>query len=141
MMPSISPMPARMDARHLLRQGAAVEIGGGQQVGRHLDPAQRVADLVGHTRRHLAERGQLLALDEPPLRLHLLGEVAEHAHRAHAAGRARRRCSGQGEVGGKRLPRAASPRHLPAPAAPRPRPRRAMAAGAARRSSAASRSG
>ena len=29
------------------------------------------------------ERGELLALDEPPLRLDLLGEVAQHADRAH----------------------------------------------------------
>ena len=80
------------------------------------------------------ERGELLALDQPPLRLHLLGEVAQHAHRAHRADPAVVEEHGEGQVGredaGRRAPAA---RDLPAPAAPhlerRPRCRRAARVG------------
>ena len=117
MIPSISPMPARWPG-HLLRQRPRVQSPRGEEVGGHLDPAQRVADLVGDARRHLAQRRQLLLLDEPALGLHLLGEVAEHPHRAHELP-ARVEDAADGEVRGKGLPRAAvRARHLPAPSRP-----------------------
>jgi len=82
-MPSISPMPDRMDRPSPATRGCR-PLPGRTAGWWPLDPAQRIADLVGHARRHLAEGGQLLAVDEPPLRLHLLGQVVQHAHRAHA---------------------------------------------------------
>ena len=64
------------------------------------------------------ERGELLALDEPPLGLDLLGEIAQHADRADdlpvgvedAAHR---------QVGGEGLALGRARGHLPAPALPR----------------------
>ena len=38
---------------------------------------------MGDARRHFPDRGELLALDQPPLRLHLLGEITQDADRAH----------------------------------------------------------
>ncbi len=73
---------------------------------------------MGHAGRHLAQRSELLALDEPALRLDLLGEVAQDADRADdlpggvedAAHR---------QVGGEGLALGRASRHLPAPSLPR----------------------
>ena len=112
MMPSISPIPDRMLAGHLLRERVAAVLR--EDRHGHLDPAQRVPDLVGHARRHLAERRERLPLDQPPLGLHLLGEVAEHAHGAHDLP-ARVDDRRDGEVRGK-IPRGSRPHpDLPLP--------------------------
>ena len=74
--------------RHFLRQRAAAKLSRREEVCRHLDAAEGVSDLVGDPRRHLAQRGQLLTLDEPALRLDLLGEVAEYADGADDQGAA-----------------------------------------------------
>ncbi len=79
---SISAIPESDRLGHLLGDAAAAEVAGGQQPGGHLDPAERVADLVGDAGRHLAEGGQLLPLDQPLLGGHLLGEIAQDAHRS-----------------------------------------------------------
>ena len=97
---------ARHDrVRHLLRDAIVRRLARGEEPRGHLDAAQRVADLVGDARRHLAERRELLALDQPLLRRHLLGEVAQHADGADdlAAGRrTRRRARGVPGTAGRR---------------------------------------
>src|SRR4030095_17179910 len=55
----------------------------GKGVGPLLYAAEGFPYLVRDARRHLSERRQLLSLDQPPLRLDLVGEVAEHADRSH----------------------------------------------------------
>ena len=120
MMPSISAMPARIERAISCDRGLPSISGRGQEVGGHLDPAQGVPDLVGDARRHFPERGELLALDQPPLGLHLLGEVAQHADRAHPICPPASKMHVSGEVGGEPLAaEPPAPVDLPAPAAPR----------------------
>ena len=73
---------------------------------------------MSDARGHFPDRGEFLALDQPPLRLHLLGEIAQHADRAHprSAGVEDAR---ESEVGREPLAAEPPPRDLPAPAAPR----------------------
>ena len=87
------------------RAGSPSDLARRQQARGHLDAAERVADLVGHAGRHLAERGELLALDEPPLGLHLLGEVAQHARPCPSAARCGvEDAARSARCAGKRLP-------------------------------------
>ena len=61
-----------------------------QQPGHHFDAGQRILDLVGHRRGHLAERGQPIA--QPLALFHLLDvrEVLEEERRADGLRRRRR---------------------------------------------------
>src|SRR5205807_550781 len=90
---------------------------GREQSRGHLDAAKRIADLVGDARRHLAERRQLLALDEPLLRRDLLREIPQDADgaddRALSVEHARYR-----EVRRKALAGARQPVDVAAPPAP-----------------------
>ena len=63
-----------LEELHVVRGHGRLVAGGDQQLGRALDRAERVSDLVREARRHLAERGQAVAF------LHALVRLARLDH-------------------------------------------------------------
>ena len=99
---------------HLLRDPPVVHRARGQEVGRHLDAAERVTDLVRDAGRHLAEGGELLALDEALLGRDLLREVAKHSDGSEHLSLLVEN-AGDGEVRREASTGAGEPLHGPAP--------------------------
>ena len=93
MIPSISAMPARMERAISCDRGLPSISGEDRRLVAILIPPSGLRISWATPAAISPERGELLALDQPPLRLHLLGEVAQHAHRAHPSCPRRRRCT------------------------------------------------